>query len=297
MTTLTLDQMPSMGAGFARALMPSRRTQAALPKDAVTVPHLRQDSARLADYARVCGFTLRDTVPATWLHVLTFPLHVHLLGDPAASVRLMGAIHVSNSMTLHHEVHITDPLAVTVHANNLRAHKRGTLVDLNGAISVDDQMVWEGTSTYLASGVTTPGDPVEISKTPFVPHTPHATWRLPATLGRDYRRVSGDPNPIHTHTIAAKSFGFPRPIIHGMWTHARALAALEGRIPSRHTVNVDFVKPVFLPSSVGFQASADDQGVHAAVTSKDGSKPHLLMTVTEALMEHTTPSDVSLTDR
>ncbi len=113
----------------------------------------------------------------------------------------------------------------------------------------------------------------------FEPHTPTARWRLAGTLGRDYRRVSGDPNPIHTSRLAARAFGFARPIIHGMWTHARAIAALEGRLPEAFAVEASFTKPITLPGTVGFRATQAD-GTHAiAVTDRDGAKPHLLMKV------------------
>ena len=35
------------------------------------------------------------------------------------------------------------------------------------------------------------------------------------------------------HPLTARAFGFPRPIAHGMWTKARCLAPLEGRLPGR----------------------------------------------------------------
>ena len=138
-----LDDLPGMGPAFARALVPSRRTAARLPEHAVTVLGYRQDAARLADYARVCGFTLRDAVPPTWLHVLTFPLHVHVLGDRRSTVRLAGAVHVSNTMTLHRPVSAHERLDIAVHATNLRPHRRGALVDLVGLIEIDGEPAWE----------------------------------------------------------------------------------------------------------------------------------------------------------
>jgi acyl dehydratase len=36
-----------------------------------------------------------------------------------------------------------------------------------------------------------------------------------------------DVNPIHLHAIAAKAFGFPRAIAHGMYTAARAFSACQ----------------------------------------------------------------------
>ncbi|WP_084078366.1 MaoC/PaaZ C-terminal domain-containing protein [Demequina sp. NBRC 110057] len=279
MSTVTLDAMPGMGAAFARALVPSRAKDARVPAHEVRVPGHRQDVARLADYCRVTGFTLRDAVPPTWIHVLAFPLHVHLLGDADASVRLAGAVHVSNAMTLHRPVSLTERLDLAVTAGNVRAHRRGALVDLSATAQADGETVWSGVSTYLASGMRAPGTPDDSPHPPFAPVTPHARWRLGSTLGRDYRRVSGDPNPIHTSRLAAKGFGFSRPIIHGMWTHARALAALEQRLPAVYSVEVDFAKPVALPGTVGFHAADAGGGWDAAVTSRDGTKPHLLMRV------------------
>ncbi|WP_062078773.1 MaoC/PaaZ C-terminal domain-containing protein [Demequina globuliformis] len=279
--TVTLDDLPGLGPSFARALVPSREKVAKVPAHAVSVLGYDQDPARLARYARVCGFTLRDTVPPTWLHVLAFPLHVHLLGAPEASVRLVGAVHVSNSMTSHRPVSASEPLDISVQAGNIRAHRRGALVDLDARIDVDGERVWEGVSTYLAQGMQASGDSVETTRDEFVPELPHARWRLPAKLGVDYRAVSGDPNPIHTNRLAAKAFGFPRPIIHGMWTHARALAALDNKLQAPYRVDVDFVKPVFLPGTVGFRSWATDEGWRADVTTKDGAKPHLRMRVSD----------------
>ena len=36
---------------------------------------------RVADYARVCGFRVRDELPPTYPHILAFPLHMRLMTD------------------------------------------------------------------------------------------------------------------------------------------------------------------------------------------------------------------------
>ena len=277
--TVTLDAPPGMGPSFARALIPSRASEARVPSHEVMLSGLSQDRARLADYSRVTGFTLRDHVPPTWIHVLAFPLHVHLLADPQATVRLVGAVHVTNAMRLHRPVGADEPLDLAVHAAEPRAHRRGALVDLIARAEVAGETVWEGTSTYLATGMRAPGTPDEPDRPHFEAAPAQGMWRLPATLGRDYRRVSGDPNPIHTSRVAAKAFGFARPIIHGMWTHARALAALEQRLPDAYAVEADFVKPVLLPGTVAFRVADAAAGWDADVTTRDGTKPHLRMRV------------------
>ncbi|WP_084129683.1 MaoC/PaaZ C-terminal domain-containing protein [Demequina sp. NBRC 110055] len=276
---VTLDSPPGMGRSVARALLPSRASVARVPEHVVRLAGVIQDRARLADYSRVTGLTLRDTVPPTWIHVLAFPLHVHLLSDAHATVRLVGAVHVSNTMRLQRPVSADEALDLAVHATTPRAHRRGALVDLVARAEVGGDVVWQGTSTYLATGMRAEGTPQDAPHEPFEPRALQGRWRLSSTLGRDYRRVSGDPNPIHTSRVAAKAFGFARPIIHGMWTHARALAALEQRLPSTYGVEVDFAKPILLPGTVGFRAADAPGGWDADVTTPDGAKPHLRMRV------------------
>lgn len=276
-----LARMPALGPLFARALLPGLdRGPARVPGWSAQVTAVSQDADRLADYQRVCDFGIRDVVPPTWLHVLTFPLHVALLSSSDSTIRLAGVVHVSNRMRLHRAVTAADVLDVTVGIERLRPHARGALLDLVGTIRSGGDVVWDGVSTYLTPGAQVPGAAEILPRTPFEAVAPLARWQLPADLGRQYRRVSGDPNPIHTSRLAARAFGFARPIIHGMWTHARLLAAFEARLPSAYTAEVDFTKPILLPATVGARWQPDGDRWQAAVTTADGTKPHLLMTVT-----------------
>ncbi|MGC3994286.1 MAG: MaoC/PaaZ C-terminal domain-containing protein [Propionicimonas sp.] len=275
-----LPALPALGPLFAKTLVPSLdRGPARVPSRTALVRGVTQDVARLSDYDRVCGFAVRDRVPPTWLHVLAFPLHVHLLSGPESTIRLAGAVHVTNRMRLHRPVAVSESLDVSVRIENLRPHKRGALLDLVAAVRVADEVVWDGVSTYLAQGASVPGEPEATAREEFVPRPPIATWRLPADLGREYRRVAGDPNPIHTSRVAARAFGFSRPIIHGMWTHARLLAALEPRLPEAYSVEVAFTRPILLPSTVGAWWRRDPDAWRAAVTTADGAKPHLTASV------------------
>jgi hypothetical protein len=250
-----------------------------IPARAAVIANYAQDPARLAAYGRLTGFTLRDSVPPTWLHVLTFPLHIHLLSDPESSIRLVGAVHVSNRMTLRRAVSVGELLTLEVFLDALRPHARGALVDLVGQVRVDGEPVWDGVSTYLAQGLVVPGEPTVVERAPFSPAEPQALWDLPRDLGRRYRAVSRDPNPIHTSRVASRAFGFPGPIMHGMWTHARALATLEGRLPAAYSAEVSFTKPIVLPAKVGLVTNPTPGGYRTAVTDPKGAKPYLLMNV------------------
>ncbi len=61
------------------------------------------------------------------------------------------------------------------------------------------------------------------------PRTGGSSRRHRAPLRRGLRRPQPDPHLAARRT----AFGFRRPIAHGMWTKARCLAALEGRLPER----------------------------------------------------------------
>lgn len=275
-----LDGLPRMGPLLLRSAVPDlSRGPARLPSRTVGVAGVQQDRSRLADYARVCGFPLRDAVPPTWLHVLTFPLQMHLLSSPDSSIGLAGVVHVANRMTLHRPVDAAERLELSVWAEGLRPHQRGALLDFVGQARVGDELVWDGVTTYLSPGAPLAGDPEPTAREPFEAVPPIATWRLPADLGRQYRRVSGDPNPIHTSRLAARAFGFARPIVHGMWTHARLLAALEPRLPAAYTVDVAFARPILLPASVGAWWRREGDSWRAAVTTQDGAKPYLRASV------------------
>jgi hypothetical protein len=105
--------------------------------------------------------------------------------------------------------------------------------------------------------------------------TVSAEWRLGGDLGRRYGAVSGDRNPIHMHALTAKPLGFPTAIAHGMWTKARCLAALEGRLPDAFAADVRFRKPIGLPGKVELLSDAGNEEIHFAVRDAKRHTPHL----------------------
>ncbi len=67
-----------------------------------------------------------------------------------------------------------------------------------------------------------------------------------------------------------------------MWTKARCLAALEGRLPDAMSVDVAFKLPLLLPGTVEYATDeVADGGWAFGVRSRDG-KPHLAGAVTPA---------------
>ncbi|MGB2172957.1 MAG: MaoC family dehydratase, partial [Porticoccaceae bacterium] len=102
------------------------------------------------------------------------------------------------------------------------------------------------------------------------------SWALPNDLGRLYSSISGDYNPIHLSALSAKLFGFKRSIAHGMWSKARCLAAMDSLIPEvGYSVDVNFLKPVFLPSKVNFYTDLSENKRQFSLFNSSDEQIHL----------------------
>lgn len=258
----------------ALTLLPGSRGTS-LPDRELALRNVAVDRAHLAAYDRVCGFRLTDTLPATYPHVLAFPLAMSLMSGAGFPFPVVGLVHVANRITLRRPIGSGETLDVMVRAENLRPHSRGQVFDVVATVFASGEQVWTGLSTYLSKNSGKSDGQTKRDHAPAP--APTAVWKVPARVGRDYADVSGDHNPIHTSRIGARVFGFPRPIAHGMWSKARCLAALEGRLPAEYTVDVAFKQPILLPGTIGFVAEPLDSGWEFRL---DGKRPHLAGQVT-----------------
>ncbi len=257
-----------------------RHTGADAPDLVLSRSGVRVDRTHLAAYARVCGFSVTDALPVTYPHVLGFGMQLMLMTDPAFPVEPLGLVHLDNTISQHRTVTADEVLDLSVHAAPVRPHAKGRLIDLISTASVAGDLVWESTTTLLARGSSGAPASGEASVRALSAPAGPVTWRLPADLGRRYARVSGDYNPIHLYGVTARAFGFRRPIAHGMWTKARCMATLQGRLPDAFSVEVAFKKPIPLPGSAHFGSDADSSGaLRFGVRSGSGAE-HLTGEVT-----------------
>ncbi|MCB0875242.1 MAG: hypothetical protein KDB46_03505 [Solirubrobacterales bacterium] len=268
-----LAAVPGTGLLGRLPLVPGPRGRE-LPPEGLSVAGVATDASALAAYCRACGLTLRNEIPATWPHVLSFPLQMALMSAGSFPFPLIGLVHLDNEIVQRRPVGLGERLDLEVRATGLRPHPKGRAFSLLVRARVGGEDVWEERGTILHRGAGDPGAEPEAGPDPPGDDVPDsAEWRLPGDLGRRYAAVSGDRNPIHLHPLAARALGFPRPIAHGMWTKARALAQLEGRIPSAFRVAVSFRRPVLLPGTVRFAASARGRDLAFAVRGSGRERP------------------------
>lgn len=252
-----------------------------VPDTTLVIPEAKVDPDRLADYCRVCGFTLRDTLPLTYPHMLAFPLHMSLMTEEDFPFGGIGLVHIANEITQHRPIKLAETMEIRVHGSPLEPHPKGRQFSFVSEARVGDELVWESRSTTLSRGGGG-GDAAAkagaFESIDFDALPAAAEWKLDAGLGRRYGAVSGDRNPIHMSEWTAKPLGFPKAIAHGMWTKARALAALEGDTPDAARAEVRFKRPILLPGRVSFASAAlsgKDAGWAFAVRDARKGTPHL----------------------
>src|SRR5690606_34417600 len=153
MSTVELTESPRLGPLYRRAALSALARRGArgeaLPATTLVLRGVTVDRRHLADYNRVCGFRLADTLPATYPHILAFPLAMRLMTAPGFPFPLVGLVHVANRITVARPIDAGESLDLAVHAADLRPHARGRQVDVVATATIGDEVVWRGVSTYL----------------------------------------------------------------------------------------------------------------------------------------------------
>lgn len=247
------------------ALRLGTSAQSALPRIEATAERVPLTADA---YAKVCGFSRSDPLPLTYPDVACRGLQLAVLTAPAFPFRLFGLVHTRQQLEQRRPLRANEVFSARVFAEGLALVRRGAQFALTTELRADGGLVWRGVSSILTRAV--PGDGVVRERAPEPTYQVERTaqWNLPANLGRQYARVSGDYNPIHLWRMTAWPFGFARPIAHGWWSLARCLAEFAGELPGACTVEAAFRRPVPLPSTVTLAAGRSDGALAFSLASK-----------------------------
>lgn len=292
-TQTLVTEPPSAGALAWRALLSQRKGKRGgpLPRHTLVRQEVPLEAEHIAQYAAVCGFASAHGVPMTYPHLLGFPLQLMLMTESAFPYPVIGLVHLCNTIRQHQHLQAGERVRVEVRPRRLFHHARGQAFAIETAIIRGSAVVWESLSTYLRVGVSSPQGAPLIALPTAQDLSPIGRWDVPADTGRRYAGVSGDWNPIHVSNIGAKLFGFAHPIAHGMWTKARALAALLPAVPlTQGEVVAEFKTPLSLPGEATlWQAPSATPGRAFEVRNAAGDKPYLrgMLTLPQAQQEHT----------
>jgi len=285
--TIHYEKLPSLTTLYFKAAIarkPGLKRNESIPRLSATIKGLVFDPAPLGAYRESCGFGLEAFLPLPAPHILAAPIHTALLAHKDFPLKAMGLIHARNTIVQHRPIPSQMPLDLHIETGDTRWVKKGCEFDILSTASINGETVWEEVTVVFARG---PKDPAPVNES-----RPHAdtiqdvpdpvrpdrdeNWKLAGNLGRRYASVSGDRNPIHLWPITAKLFGFKKPIIHGMWTLARSMAAMENEVgDARARLEIRFKRPIFLPGEVRFLSNQRTNGRDFSLEKPDREKTYL----------------------
>ncbi len=242
-------------------------------------------AAHLRSYREVCAVPASASgLPPAYLHVLAMPLHMQLFVVKNFPVKVLGLIHLRNTIRVLAPVDERAPLRLRVFFDTVRETDFGQEYDFTTSYEQNGVLVWEEISTMFARGTS---GPKEGSKRPVIERSNHPetgthtdTLEVADNTGWRYARVSGDFNPIHLTARTAQMFGFKQAVAHGMWSMGRCLAAASPHIPNTGIqIDTQFKLPVYIPSQALARTWAVPGGAEISMCTMKGDRLHLAMQV------------------
>jgi acyl dehydratase len=273
---------------FARVLLSSKPYVA--PESTVIEPVVLEvrrvaiSAGHLQRYRDVCGVPPNAPMPGAYLHVLAMPVHMQLFVVKNFPVKVLGLIHLRNSIRVLKPFDVRQPLRLTVLFDTMRLTDMGQEYDFTTRYETDGVVVWEEVSTMFARGNS---PPKEGAKRPSIDRSQHpesgvATSELTVAedTGWRYARISGDFNPIHLTARTAKMYGFKQAVAHGMWSLGRCLGAAAMHLPAgAMQIDTQFKLPVYVPSRALGRTWPVGSGVDISMCTPRGDRLHLAMQV------------------
>ncbi len=277
------NSLPSLLISYARILLhgrPGLEAEDLLPALSYECSGLRCDAGKLADYARACGLAADAQVPLLFPQVLAMPLQMRLIGDRRIPVKALGLVHVRNHVQRFRHLPVDASFDLRCRVLGHRRTKSGLEIDLGTELWCNDYLYWQAVSTYLRRGkfvaVGQPADelPDDRQWRAMRRNDEESLWTAPAKAGWQFAAISGDYNLIHVSDLAARSFGFPQAIAHGMWVAGRSLAGQA--LPEQVRLDVRFSAPVLLGMQIRQQQLNLPDGAQWQLLST-GDKPRVLL--------------------
>ncbi|RXJ72100.1 hypothetical protein CS022_17670 [Veronia nyctiphanis] len=275
-------KMPSMLPLYLHAAMHSGNVKDWRLSD-VTLAYKgwRCDKAKLKKYCQSIGVKKTGGVlPPVYPQIISFPLQMKLMTRKDFPFKLLGLVHLTQSVTQHSPISESSKLDISVKFDGHDAHRKGVLFYLKTEVHCNGELMWEGRAGYLFRHrkIADPDAPKSAplladDETQSLAFTQTLKSALPIT--RRYAMASGDINPIHMSGVTAKLLGFKKPIAHGMWLLSAALAKVTQANSKLH-VDAEFKNPVFLPRSLYLKADQPNPAAKFAVFNDNGEDLHIV---------------------
>jgi len=151
---LIFKHAPSMLPSLLRVLAGRKPYYAAsgvvVTPIALEVPRVVLRQSHLQHYREVCVIPQSSTLPPAFLHVVAMPLHLQLFSAASFPVKVLGLIHLRNTIRLYRRIGLESPLRLGVSFDTLRVTDVGQEYDFVTRAESAGEVVWEEVSTMFA---------------------------------------------------------------------------------------------------------------------------------------------------
>lgn len=224
-------------------------------------------------------------LPPLFIHAMAMPLHLAILSHTRFPLPLLGLVHLANRTEMLDTVAPDTALDFACALDGITASAKGPTFTLHTEARVQGRLVWCEQSTYLYP---VRGDQPRRTPSTRVEWTgkPIAEWDVATDAGRRFAVPVRDFNPIHLSDWSARLLGQRSAIAHGLYSAARCLDVLRQHqpLPTPYVLDVQFKRPLPLPSHVALYAEPEKKGQRFALQilapdGTDSAQTHLIGTL------------------
>lgn len=287
---LSFTQKPANGPAMFKALVLPRKgfdVKVGLPDIQATWKGAKADPGALKEYLSTLSMEQGDVLPVLYPHVMAGSMHMNMLSHKSFPIRLLGAVHLKNQIKQHKPIPVDQAMDLHSAIGAYRLVEKGVEFDFTTSATVNGEVFWEETSIYFMAGKfggkqnPSPEKSFELNK--LEETAAKADWHVPADRGRRYAKITGDYNPIHMSSLAAKLFGFKRDIAHGFGVLAQGInqAGLASSDKAAIQVDVVFKGPVYLDSQVFLKQGVGSQATSFDIYCSENPKPSICAQISE----------------
>ena len=216
-----------------------------------------------ADINRFATFVGTATpTPFVYIYILAQRAQAALMLQKQFTIAIPGLVHIANQLEEVNPIDYSAPFDILATVD-VEYKATGSLIPVfNVDFIQKGVIVTRCQSTYLAKRKSNKPKSTAAVDDPVTKPFLTEELSIPANAGRQYAKVAGDRNPIHTSTLLAKVFGFKRPIAHGWYLVSKIVNLCEQHQNTTYkTINVEFKSPVFLPGAIVLQVEEKSDGI------------------------------------
>ncbi len=166
----------------------------------------------LKEFNRICQIQNSSELQILYPFTLAYGYIMRILCRKEMPFSLFKVLNTRNSIRQYRRIGVDEVFDIECHNSDIRFVRNGFEIDIDSAMLINGETVWENTTTYLIR--MHHKDSVDYFIPPNIQPIENVeeidTWYLKAKDRFRFARISGDTNGIHYGKWYAKSFGFQR---------------------------------------------------------------------------------------